>query len=390
MQRVVLVLSLGLSLAVAACGGGDTAQPVTSTARPVETTAATTDSATTTDSGLGAPTLETVAEGLERPTGVAALPNGDLLVLEQHEGRVRTVRGGTVVDQPALDLSERISTDSEQGLLGIALDVDASGTGRMYLNLTDRDGVTRILGYDLFDGTVDPASEEELLSVTQPRSNHNGGHLAIGPDGYLWIGLGDGGGSGDPDDRAQNPDDLLGKMLRIDPSDPTADPKVWASGLRNPWRYAFDDESGTLWIGDVGQNSYEEISRIDAAAAPGANFGWRLFEGTAEYDNPTGATPANYVAPIAQYGHDDGCSVTGGLVVRDRSLPLLDGRYLFGDYCSGRLWTIPVDAAAGVVPTEVTDLLGAPVEGLVSFGTDADGRVVLVTADGRLVRIVPA
>lgn len=388
MRLITPTLALALVLAVGACGGGDAPpQPPTTPSAAVEPPPTSTEPDAT--SPTGAPALETVVEGLERPAGLAALPNGDLLVLEQHTGRVRLVRDGSLLEAPVLDLGERISTDSEQGLLGIALDVDATGTGRMFLNLTDPEGATRILAYDLADGSVDPASETELLRVPQPRANHNGGHIAVGPDGYLWIGLGDGGGSGDPDDRAQDPSDLLGKMLRLDPDDPGADPEVWASGLRNPWRYAFDEASGTLWIADVGQNSFEEINRVDADAPPGANFGWRLFEGTGEYDNPDGTIPTGYVPPIAQYDHEDGCSVTGGLVVRDPSLPLLDGRYLYGDYCSGRLWTIPVDASAEAVPTEVTDIVGGPVERLVSFGTDAEGRVLLVTGDGRLLRIVP-
>lgn len=379
----ILVLALA-SIVMAACGaeGDSPSPPATAGISDAMTAASPADDGT--NVGLR---VEILVDGLDRPTAVTALPTGDLIALEQHAGRVRLIREGALVDEPLLDLGDAISTDSEQGLLGIALDANTAGNGRMFLNLTDRDGTTRVLAYPLEAGQPDAAAARELLRVPQPYANHNGGHLALGPDGLLWIGLGDGGSRGDPENRAQTPDELLGKMLRIDPDDPNAEPEIWAAGLRNPWRYAFDEESGTLWIADVGQNSYEEISRVASEAPSGGNFGWRLFEGDAEYDNPDGAVPSDYVPPVAQYGHDQGCSVTGGLVVRNASLPLLDGRYLYGDYCSGRLWTLPVDAEPGTQPTEVTDLLGGPVEQLASFAGDPDGNVLIVSADGRILRI---
>lgn len=387
MRRDAAILLLVASFAAAACGGGSTTESASSTAPSATSVDWTSPSTSAAQSdGIG---IETVVDGLDRPTAVAALPNGDLIALEQHAGRVRLIRDGVLLEEPLLDLGDEVSTDSEQGLLGIALDVDAAENGRVFLNHTDLDGATRVLEYPVEGGVPDAAAPRELLRVAQPSANHNGGHLVFGPNGLLWIGLGDGGGRGDPENRAQDPDDLLGKMLRIDPNAPNPTPEVWATGLRNPWRYAIDQESGTLWIADVGQNSYEEVSRVDVDAPAGSNFGWRLFEGMAEYDNPEGTVPTGYVPPIAQYGHEDGCSVTGGLVVRDPALPALDGRYLYGDYCSGRLWTLPADAEQGTQPADVTDLLGGPVDNLVSFGEDAEGRVLIVSADGRILRIVP-
>ncbi len=374
-MRLRLARLAAVAVLAAGCGAGGGGSATTASSTPA---------------GPPGVALEPVVDGLEQP--VAALsPPGDprIFVVEQRTGRVRIVRDGVLAEAPFLDVGDDLSTDGEQGLLGLAFAPDFATSGHVYVNLTDVDGTTRVRRYTAAGDVADPASAVELLAVEQPYANHNGGHLAFGPDGLLWVGLGDGGAAGDPGNRAQDPVSLLGKLLRLDPARPGAAPEVWALGLRNPWRYAFDAETGMLWIGDVGQGDVEEIDRIDAAEPPGANFGWRLLEGSRPFADG-GEPPPRYVAPVAEYGHDDGCSVTGGLVVRDPSVPAMDGRYVFGDYCSGRLWALPAHAAPGTAADDVTEQLGGPLEGLVSFGTDGDGHVLVVVQDGRVLRLVGA
>lgn len=367
MTRTVAALLLS-TLALAACGGSDSTGTIAGpTAAPA---------------GQGVQT-EVVAEGFDKPVAVATLDDGRLLVLEQHAGRVRLV-DGTEPGATLLDLGSRVSDGTEQGLLGIALDPDDDTV--VYLNRTDEDGDTVISRWRREGDRLDTTSEEILLEVDQPHDNHNGGHLAFGPDGRLWIGLGDGGDAGDPEERAQNPDDLLGKLLRLDVDRPDATPEVWALGLRNPWRYAFDGDR--LWVADVGQKEIEEVNRLDATVPAGQNLGWDLWEGSRPYENDDGRIPDGYVPPLAEYTHDDGCSVTGGIVVRDPSLPALDGRYIYADYCSGRVWALPADAIAGAEPEEITALLDEPLEDTVSFGTDGNGHPLAVLRDGRILRLV--
>ena len=328
--------------------------------------------------------LERVASGLDRPVAVAAAP-GDarLFVVEQYTGRVLLLKQGrrTVL----LDLGTRISTGGEQGLLGIALAPDFRRSGHMVLNYTDVRGDTRIVRYTL-RGTRLVASVL-LLKVEQPFDNHNGGHVAFGPDGRLWVGLGDGGSAGDPGNRAQNPRSLLGKLLLLDVDRPGSPPQIWALGLRNPWRYSFDGT--TLWIGDVGQDAFEEVNRVDTRLPVGTNFGWPRYEGLRPFRTPAQAQPPRYAAPIAEYPHAQGCSVTGGIVIRDARLGALDRHYVYADYCSGRVWMLPANAPGrGAVPTDITQRLGGPLEGIVSFGVDGARRPLVVMKDGRLLRLV--
>ncbi|HYI66646.1 MAG TPA: PQQ-dependent sugar dehydrogenase [Candidatus Limnocylindrales bacterium] len=352
--------------------------------------------------------IELVADGLAAPIGIAPAPGGWLLVNER-AGRVVAIHPGTGERATALDIGDRVRGDGEQGLLGLVLHPDWPEDGRAFVHYSDRDGNTVLSefgGTQDGDGApvLDPASEQVLLPVEQPFPNHNGGQLAFGPDGYLWFGLGDGGSGGDPLGNGQNPATLLGDILRLDVAEPDGyaipddnpfagglggAPEVYLFGLRNPWRFSFDPVTGLLWVADVGQGAYEEINRLDPAAAAGANLGWNLMEGAHCYGNP-GCSNEGLIVPLTEYSHDQGCSVTGGHVYRGETIDGLQGWYLFGDYCSGLLFGIPSDAEA---PADGTAL--APrvlLEGghaISSFGTDSDGELYLTDVEaGTLLRIV--
>jgi glucose/arabinose dehydrogenase len=316
--------------------------------------------------------LRLVADGLSRPIGITSAGDGSgRLFVNEQGGRIRVIQpDGTLRPEPFVDLSDRILPGGERGLLGVAFHPDFAHNRRLFVHYSRAgDGATVLselhASADL--QFADPASERVLLTVTQPFANHNGGQLAFGPDGFLYLGLGDGGGGGDPFGNAQNPDVLLGKILRLDvdgphasrrqyalppdnafgPEGPQPDmgaPEVWAMGLRNPWRFSFDRSTGDMYIGDVGQSSWEEIDRQPAAAPAGRNYGWNEVEGFHCYQS--GCRRSSFVDPIAEYGHDPsgGCSVSGGYVYRGTAQPKLVGVYVFGDYCSGRIWTLQVDA----------------------------------------------
>jgi glucose/arabinose dehydrogenase len=350
--------------------------------------------------------LERLVGGLDAPlfaTG-AGDGSGRLFVVEQG-GRIRIVRDGRLLDAPFLDISDRVRSGGEQGLLGLAF---RPGFGpdeaRFYVNYTDRAGDTVIAEYrrTADPDRADPASERILLRIDQPFANHNGGMLAFGPDGRLYIGTGDGGSAGDPLDAGQRRDTLLGKLLRIDPDPgstgpyrvppdnpfvgtPGARPEIWALGLRNPWRFAFDRLTGQLWIADVGQGRYEEVNRAPDGLGRGANYGWARMEGRHCYPSGEGCARPGFVLPVAEYGHDLGCSVTGGYVYRGGASPALAGVYLFGDYCSGRLWGI----ASGGPAEQVPILLAETGRTISSFGQDDAGELYLTDlADGSVWRIV--
>ncbi|MGH9283470.1 MAG: PQQ-dependent sugar dehydrogenase, partial [Acidimicrobiales bacterium] len=316
-------------------------------------------------------------------------------------GLIRIIRGGRLVERPLLDVRPWMlplnPLYDERGLLGLAFSPDGD---RLYVDYTDRAGDTRVVEYAVAGGRADPSSRRELLMVEQPFANHNGGQVVFGPDGLLYIGLGDGGSGGDPNDNGQRLDTLLGKILRIDPrasgdqpytippDNPFvgregARPEIWAYGLRNPWRFSFDRSTGALWIGDVGQGSREEISRADPASKGGENYGWNRFEGTRPF---SGRAPANHVAPVFDYANGGGnCSVTGGYVYRGDRIPALRGRYLFADYCSGRLWALTEGAAGRWTMTTLLDS-GLRVS---SFGEDQDGELYVLDHGGAVYRIVP-
>ena len=322
--------------------------------------------------------VERIATGFNRPTWVGVAP-GDpdaLWVLEQpgrvvrlHEGRRTTV----------IDLAGRVTTGAEQGLLGIAFHPDFAADRRLYLHWSDERGDTRVAEFRRGRQT------RELLHVEQPEPNHNGGQLAFGPDGRLYLGLGDGGGAFDPERRAQDRDELLGKLLSTDVENPRW--RVELIGLRNPWRFAFDPALGEVWIGDVGQDHVEEIDRVLLEPdEPPKNLGWSAFEGTervAEGDDAL--TEGELVWPVAQYTHDDGCSVTGGYVYQGTRLDTLRGRYLYGDFCSGILWSLkaaPEGRAADVRRER------AAVPQLTHIGPDANGEPLFASAAGAIYRSV--
>ncbi len=373
---------------------------------------------------------QVVATGLTNPVAFVADP-GDpstFYVVEQR-GTIRTMRNNTVSATFVLDLRSQIATGGERGLLGLAFPPGAAESRRVFVNFTNPDGHTVVARYTRDgQGRFEAASRFDLMwpdgrrFIEQPFSNHNGGHLAFGPDGFLYIGLGDGGSGGDPMHLAQNPNSLLGKMLRIDVTVPEGDPRgyrvpddnpfvdrepiaalpeIWALGLRNPWRYSFDDwtrgGTGALVIADVGQNSREEVN-WEPMGAGGRNYGWRLREGRAAYDARLPAAFLPLTEPIHDYPRTNGESITGGVVYRGAALaPMFNGRYFFADYIAGRVYTIGLaldehQEATALDVLELTAMLGGTSElGLISsFGVDGDGEIYLVSySRGRILKIIP-
>ncbi|MDH3724358.1 MAG: PQQ-dependent sugar dehydrogenase [Thermoleophilia bacterium] len=357
--------------------------------------------------GLPGLAVLTVATGLSSPLLVTGRPGDARLYVVLQGGEIRILNGTSLVPQPFLNLSSLVSDGNEQGLLGLAFHPQHAQNGLFYVNYTDRAGTTQVVEYRATPGgnTADASSARTLLSIPQFADNHNGGHLAFGPDGMLYISTGDGGGSGDPQNNGQDATTLLGGLLRIDvtatagapytiPSDnpfvgqPGARGELWSIGLRNPWRFSFDPASGNAWIADVGQNQIEEIDKVTPTEGNGANFGWNRFEGTMSFDGrPLG--PGTYHPPVAQYPHSGGnCSVTGGYVYRGSAAPVLSGRYLYGDFCTGRVWLVAAEGPAGT-PLEITGALGGPFPLLRSFGRDNAGELYVAAGD-TVFRIVGA
>lgn len=330
--------------------------------------------------------LQEVVGGLDSPV-YAIAPRGDprLFVVEQ-TGRVRIVADGALQQQPFLDVSDMVTTaGNEQGLLGLAFHPDFADNGKFYVNYTDRSGDTQVVGYTVEGDFADPGSAQVLFSADQPYENHNGGWIGFGPDRMLYVGMGDGGAGGDPGNRAQNPNEVLGKILRLD-VDTGASPEQFALGVRNPWRMAFDGSD--LYVADVGQTSREEISVI-TVADKGANLGWNVMEGPDCYGGGSCDT-SGLVRPILSYGHDSGrCSITGGFVYRGTALPSLLGDYFFSDYCDGRIRSIRYADGKATAETDWTDQLGAP-GSVTSFGLDGDGELYVLNTDGQLLKLVPA
>jgi glucose/arabinose dehydrogenase len=354
----------------------------------------------------------TVASGLSLPVFVCSPPGDhDRLFIVEKAGRIKILSGGTILSTLFLDITDRVgATGNEQGLLGMAFDPDFASNGFFYVNYTDRDGSTVIarIGLTANSNVADATSEALILKVSQPFSNHNAGMLAFSPvDGYLYIGLGDGGSGGDPQNYAQNPATPLGKMLRIDvrqglpytvPDDnpyrgsPDTLDEIWSFGLRNPWRYSFDRLTGDLYIGDVGQNQIEEIDFSPASSTGRENYGWRLKEGDNCF-NPSrnceqGVT---LIDPIHQYSHSDPsspCSVTGGYVYRGSVLTGFEGTYFFGDFCSGQVWSFRYTDDAVTDFRDRTSELGLSGVALASFGEDAVGELYIIDYRGSIHRIV--
>ena len=322
-----------------------------------------------------------VAGGFGQPVYVAATRSepARIYIVEQ-PGRIFVLESGK--RRLFMDIRGRVGSDgSEQGLLSMAFHPAYGKNRRFYVNYTDNQGHTRVVEFRSDGRRARLGTARQLLFVRQPFSNHNGGQLQFGPDGKLYVGMGDGGAGGDPQNTGQNPRSLLEKLLRTNPL--AVDWKIVAYGLRNPWRFSFDRRTGDLYIGDVGQNAREEID-FRPKGAPPANFGWARYEGSRTYDGDvTLDPPSPLVFPVHEYGHGEGCSVTGGYVYRGSAVPAAVGRYFFGDYCSGTVWSLRM---AGDEATGVRREL--EVSSLSSFGEGARGELYLVSHDGTIYRLV--
>jgi len=338
-------------------------------------------------------TLKPVATGIDKPDFVTQEPGGPLLILSQ-KGVIYALDRGKL--KPWLDVSKKVSCCGERGLLGLAFHPQYARNHRFFINYTDRRGRTVVEEYR------NKKPYRILLTIKQPYANHNGGNLAFGPDGYLYIGTGDGGSNGDPKRLAQNPASLLGKMLRIDvdhgdpyaipPDNPftykrTYKPEIWALGLRNPWRFSFDRETGDLYIGDIGQNNWEEIDFVPEPPGEngGLNFGWNIMEGDHCFKPAKNCKRAGLTPPIIEYSHQQGCAVIGGYVYRGQAIPELQGAYLYGDYCKGTIW-----AARWQQGGWKTNVLLRGKMRISSFGEDSAGELYVVDYQGTVYKLVPA
>lgn len=413
MRRGLGAILVALVLAAVACdgGGGGSDEGSRPRTQPATTAPDTTAPDTTAppdtspaDLEAAAVTLTPVAD-VTGPTAFAVREGDTALYVAEQGGRLVAVRDGALDPQPVLDLSDRVQSGGEQGFLGIAFAPDGS---KLYAHYSDEtnSGDNQIDEYTMQDGVADPASRRPILTVETLQSNHNGGQLAFGPDDFLYIGLGDGGGGGDtgeghaPGGNGQSLDTLLGKILRIDPRPAGVDPysipadnpfaggggrpEIWAYGLRNPWRFSFDRENGDLWIGDVGQNAWEEVDYAAGGEGAGANYGWARLEGTHPFN---GEAPPDAVAPIFEYPNpDQGCSVTGGFVYRGERIPDLQGAYVFADYCEGALRALRQENGQ-LVAERFLDVSAANVA---AFGQDHDGELYVLSQGDGLLRIDPA
>jgi glucose/arabinose dehydrogenase len=347
-------------------------------------------------------TLAKVAD-VSSPTAMAVRTGDPTLFVAEQEGRVRAVRNGALDPTPVIDLRDTIAAGGERGLLGLTFSPDGQ---TLYVDYTNRSGDTRVDAYPMRgDGTADRGARRELLAIDQPQPNHNGGNIVTGPDGMLWIATGDGGAANDAGaghasgGNGQSLDTLLGKLLRIDPTpsasapytippdNPYANgggrPEIWAYGLRNPWKFSFDADTGALTVGDVGQNEWEEINWLAPGTPPPVNFGWNKREGTHAFrsDDASGT-----VAPALEYPHDGRCSISGGYVYRGTKIPDLRGTYLYSDNCDGKIRGTPI--GAGVRSEEIDFGLEAP--GVSGFGQDNDKELYVLSLGDGLFRIDPA
>jgi glucose/arabinose dehydrogenase len=407
MKKLIVLLGL----AVAACNGVNTPTPTSATptvspeteTSPAPTTVPATETSkpvtdtpasTTTFPDPNAYTWQPLdIPSLQRPVNLQADGSGRLFVIEK-PGRIRIIENNQLLETPFLVITDRVGSNcNEQGLLGLAFHPRYQENGRFFVNYTDTSGGDTVIArfqVSSDPNVADPNSEVQLLGIDQPFPNHNGGVLAFGPDGYLYAGLGDGGSQGDPNGNAQNTSVLLGKILRIDvdsaepyaiPSDNPFGNEVWAYGFRNPWRFSFDRTTGDLYIGDVGQNQWEEIDFLPAGSPGGANFGWDHREGAHDYE---GGGPEGMIDPVAEYSHPEGgCSVTGSYVYRG-SMPEWQGIYLYGDYCTGMIWgLIQVDGGWQ------TQLLFDVDATITSFGQDEQGEIYMISDNGGIFRLAP-
>ena len=358
--------------------------------------------------------LTPFASGLERPVFITSARDGtDRTFIVEQGGKILVRKGGVVLPTPLLDISNLVTQGGEQGLLGLAFHPSFKTNRKFFVNYTNRSGDTIIREYKTSTSNpdrTDPFSPRTVLKVDQPYSNHNGGMLAFGPGGYLYIGLGDGGNGDDPGNRAQNTGTLLGKMLRINVNGktstrgyliPGSNPyvgrsglnEIWQTGLRNPWRFSFDRKTGTMWIGDVGQGSYEEIDRAvhtSTGSGRGYNWGWRVMEGRHCHIPSSGCRTSGKVLPITEYtqASNGRCAVTGGYVYRGSQIPALVGYYVYGDFCSGEIWAIRANSS--YPPDRITLVGTGSGRNVSSFGESATGELFVVDLNGTISVIEPA
>jgi glucose/arabinose dehydrogenase len=382
-----LVALVAIAALIVGCGGGSDSGDTGTAA--VDQQAA----------GNGNVRLEKIGD-FYSPDYITQPPGSEDLYVVEQGGTVRIVRDGQVLSTPALDISDEVTAGGEQGLLSVAFPPDFQSSRLAYAYYTGKDQDQHVVRYSVSaDGNFDRGSEREVLHMDDFAPNHNGGLLLFGPDGHLYIGTGDGGMEDDPERNGQNVNSLLGKILRIDPNPGNgrpytvespgplgqgARPEICNYGLRNPWRFSFDRATRSLVIADVGQSTKEEIDYVPAGHTCGNNFGWSAFEGTDRFN--TDQRAPNAVPPIYEYSHEGGnCSITGGYVVRDRSLPALYGRYVYGDYCVGDLHSL-----VPAIPHAHDDRpLGLHVDSLSSFGEDNQGHIYATSSEGPVYRLVP-
>jgi glucose/arabinose dehydrogenase len=414
---------LGVALVAAlawGCGGSGQATPSTAgptAPRPSVSAAAGASASPSTGGSPGTPapagsfapaglavTMEPFVDGLDSP--LAAVNAGDgsgrVFVVEQG-GLIRIVNDGRLLPDPFLDISAEISSGGERGLLGLAFHPDYPQDPRFFVDYTDTSGDTHVASFTVDPSNPDRAnqgSEQRLVFVDQPYANHNGGALGFGPDGDLYIALGDGGSGGDPHGNGQKLSTMLGKILRIDVGKPDAtsytdppdnpfvstegaEPSIFLYGLRNPWRFSFDRATGDLWIGDVGQGAWEEVD-VARKGTSGENYGWNRMEATHCFRPSEGCDENGLTMPVAEYSHSDGCTVIGGYVYRGSAQPALAGGYVFGDYCSGTIWAIDPAGDQLREPTVVGHMDGS----LSSFGEDEAGELYVTDlSGGRLLKV---
>lgn len=417
-QKMVWILSALLILGLGACAPQADQEATLTPTAAISTAEASTDTPLPTATYTKEPTLTATAESSPTPTKVMTFPNpeeyewspvgegfnkpiglstagdgsGRLFIIEQ-PGRIMIIKEGQILEAPFLDIRDRVGdSGNEQGLLGLAFHPDYKENGFFYVNYTDKNGDTMVSRFTVSEdpNRADPGSESKVLTISQPFANHNGGHVLFGPQGYLWISTGDGGSAGDPQGNAQNLDNLLGALLRVDvnqepyviPEDNPFGDEIWAYGLRNPWRFRFDPATGDLYIADVGQSAWEEIDYLPAGAPGGANFGWDYREGSHPFEGDP-PQDADLIDPVAEYNQSSGdCSVSGGAVYRG-ALSAWQGVYLYGDFCSG--------AVRGLLQVEdgswVSEVLFQTGYRIVAISQDEAGEVYLLDIRGGVYRL---